>query len=274
MTHHYCVVGNPIAHSKSPLIHGLFAAHCGIDLEYGRAELPLDGFREAFTRLLQEQYRGCNVTAPFKGEVVPLCRQISDRARLAQAVNTVIRLPDGSLRGDNTDGVGLVTDLSRNLQHRLQDKRILIAGAGGAARGILPSLLESRPAQVVISNRTHARAEQLAAALSAYGPLAARPYTELDSRFDLIINATSASFGSDVPPVPGHCIDGDTVCYDLVYSDEPTAFLRWCESRGAGALHDGLGMLVEQAAESFYLWEGVRPDNSAAIIQQLRNTAP
>lgn len=270
MTHRYCVVGNPVTHSKSPLIHRLFAEHTGADVDYGRVELPIEDFNHQLTKLLASGYNGCNVTVPFKADTVSLCAELSDRARLARAVNTVTRLPDGLLHGDNTDGAGLVTDLTVNLGHTLRGQRILIAGAGGATRGILPPLLGAAPAEIVISNRTHLRAQELASALAKEGQLSAVRYEQLQGRFDLIINATSASIGGEVPPIPSASIDSETICYDLMYSDEPTAFLCWGEAQGAQALHDGLGMLVEQAAEAFFGWEGIRPDNTADVIRRLR----
>lgn len=271
MTHQYCVVGNPVTHSKSPIIHRLFARHTGADIEYGRVELQREDFGVQLRALFERGYHGCNVTVPFKADAVTLCDELSDRARLARAVNTLVQLPDGRLYGDNTDGAGLVTDLKVNLAHPLVGKRILIAGAGGATRGILPPLLSESPAAIIISNRTHARAVELVEALSAHGPLSALPYDALDGHFDLIINATSASIGGEVPPIPTGCVTENTVCYDLMYSDEPTAFLCWGESLGAKDLHDGLGMLVEQAAEAFLLWERVRPDNTVDVIHRLRN---
>ena len=269
MMDRYVVFGNPIGHSKSPLIHRLFAEQTGEALDYNTLLAPLEDFtgcaREFFL-----QGRGANVTVPFKEEAYRLANALTERAQRAGAVNTLSKLADGSLLGDNTDGAGLVRDLTVNAGLSLAGKRILLLGAGGAVRGALEPLLAQQPASLVIANRTVEKAERLAELFDDLGPVSASGFDWLSEPVDLIINATSASLSGDVPPIAGSLVEpGKTFCYDMMYAKEPTAFCRWATEHGAAVAMDGLGMLVEQAAEAFYLWRGVRPD-SAPVLAELR----
>lgn len=270
MNDRYAVIGHPIGHSKSPQIHGLFAEQTGQKLRYEALLAPLDDF-PGFVRAFLAQGAGANVTVPFKEEAYRLADELTERARLAGAVNTFKRLDDGRLLGDNTDGAGLVRDLVSNAGLTLEGLRILLLGAGGAVRGVLGPLLDERPSALVIANRTSAKAEQLAADFARLGPVSAQPFETLTGRFDLIINGTSASLTGALPPLPAGLIElkpDQTFCYDMMYGAEPTAFCTWACAQGA-ATRDGLGMLVEQAAEAFALWRGVRPD-TAPVLTALR----
>lgn len=265
----YGVFGNPIGHSKSPLIHRLFAAQTGQDLSYEALLAPLDDF-PGFARAFFETGKGGNVTVPFKEQAYQLVDQLSERARRAGAVNTLHKLDDGRLLGDNTDGAGLVRDLTVNAGLDLAGKRILLLGAGGAVRGVLEPLLAHNPQALVIANRTVEKAEQLAREFADLGPVAASGFDWLSEPVDLIVNGTSASLAGERPPLDASLIQpGHTVCYDMMYGKEPTAFNRWAAEQGAARCIDGLGMLVEQAAEAFCLWRGVRPD-SAPVLAELR----
>lgn len=265
----YAVVGHPIAHSLSPRIHALFAAQTGQALSYGALDVPPERLAEQVRSFFAQGGRGLNVTVPHKQAVLPLTGRLSERARRALAVNTLALDRDGQLFGDNTDGIGLVRDLTENLQLTLAARRVLLLGAGGAARGILAPLLALGPRELVIGNRDPARAVQLAHEFAAEGAVRASEFPNLTGRFDLILNATAASLQADTPALPPGVLDGATVCYDLAYASEPTAFMRWSRQRGAAATHMGLGMLVEQAAESFHLWRSVRP-RTAPVLATLR----
>tara|TARA_R110001592_G_scaffold88878_4_gene261558 strand:+ start:360 stop:1187 length:828 start_codon:yes stop_codon:yes gene_type:complete len=269
MTDRYAVVGNPIGHSKSPAIHTAFAAQTGEDILYTALLLPLDGF-EHQARLFFEHGGGCglNITVPFKEDAYRLADDYTDRAKRAGAVNTLKKRPDGSLLGDNTDGAGLVLDLKRH-SVPLANRRILLLGAGGAARGVLQPLLEEMPAELVIANRTQSKAEQLAADFSDLGAIRASTFADLSGPFDLIINGTSASLGGDLPPLADTLVAANTVSYDMMYGAQPTVFNAWASALGAAQTIDGLGMLVGQAAESFYVWRGKRPD-VANVITMLK----
>lgn len=270
MTDHYAVIGHPIAHSKSPIIHAAFARQTRQDLEYGRLLGALDDFAGDVRRFLAEGGRGLNVTVPFKEQAWALADERSARAELAGAVNTLIRLADGRLRGDNTDGVGLVRDLSDNHGFDFKGTRVLMLGAGGAARGVLQPLLETGLARLVIANRTASKALELARLGASLGPVEGCGFDGLaGERFDLIINATSAGLADAVPAIPDDCLAPGGWTYDMLYGDRPTPFCRWGAEHGAARVLDGLGMLVEQAAESFRLWRGVRPD-TAPVIESLR----
>ena len=264
MADRYAVIGNPVAHSKSPWIHVEFARATGQDLEYDRIESPLDSFARTVDAFRAAGGRGANVTLPFKGEAFAYCATLSDRARAARAVNTLRFDPSGPF-GDNTDGIGLVTDLERNLGRALAGARVLLMGAGGAAQGVLAPLLERRPASLVIANRTAERARALA---RRFPKAAGGGYAELGGMaFDLVINATSSGLADEMPPLPAGVFAPGALGYDTVYGRD-TPFL--CAARAAGAAaSDGLGMLVEQAAESFLLWRGVRPP-TAAVLAALR----
>jgi len=273
MTDRYAVIGNPIAHSKSPLIHAAFARATGEDLSYGRILGSLAGFEDEARGFFAEGGRGLNVTVPFKERAWALVDTRSPRAEAAGSVNTLIPVPEGGLRGENTDGVGLVRDLGSNQGFRFSGSRVLLLGAGGAARGVLRPLLETGLAELVIANRTASKALDLAGSAAGQGPVLGCSLDELESiaggGFDLIVNATSAGLGGDVPSLPQACLSPGGWVYDMFYGDEPTPFCRWGDRRGAARVLDGLGMLVEQAAESFWLWRGRRP-STASVIEMLR----
>ena len=266
MTDRYAVMGNPIGHSKSPLIHTRFAQQTGQQLSYEALLVELDDFAAAVARFRAAGGKGLNVTVPFKQEAWALAGRRSQRAERAGAVNTLRLEDDGSLYGDNTDGVGLVRDLKENHAVALAGRRLLLLGAGGAVRGVLEPLLAERPAELVIANRTVAKADELAAAFADLGRVRASSFAALEGQqFDVVINGTAASLQGEVPPLPAGVLAADAVCYDMMYGKEPTPFLRWAAAAGATRALDGLGMLVEQAAESFYLWRGVRPATSPVI---------
>ena len=265
MTDRYAVIGNPVAHSKSPWIHAEFARQTRQDMDYGRLEAPLDGFARTLDAFRAAGGRGANVTLPFKEQAFAYCtHEMSARARAAAAVNT-LRFERDAVYGDNTDGVGLVTDLERNLGRAIAGRRVLLMGAGGAARGVLQPLLERRPAALRIANRTARRAQALADQFKdvrggGFGDLAGEA-------FDLVINATSAGMQDEAPPLPPGVFAPGAFAYDMVYGRD-TPFLASARAAGA-AVSDGLGMLVEQAAESFLLWRGVRPA-TAPVLAALR----
>ncbi|WP_127475264.1 shikimate dehydrogenase [Sulfurivermis fontis] len=270
MTDRYAVMGNPIAHSKSPYIHARFAEQTDQDLSYEAILVELGDFPAAVARFRAAGGLGLNVTVPFKQEAWALATRRSGRAERAGAVNTLRWEADGSLFGDNTDGVGLVRDLKDNHGVPLAGRRLLLLGAGGAVRGVLEPLLAERPATLTIANRTVAKAEELAAAFADLGPLQASSFAALaGQQFDVVINGTAASLQGEVPPLPDGILAPGAVCYDMMYGKEPTPFLRWAMAAGAAQAVDGLGMLVEQAAEAFFLWRGVRPA-SAEVIAALR----
>lgn len=269
MTDRYAVVGNPVGHSKSPRIQMAFAAQTGEDILYTAILAPLDGFADEARKFFLAGGRGLNVTVPFKEDAWRFATEHSDRALRAGAVNTLIWLADGQVRGDNTDGAGMVGDL-KDHGVGMSGKRILVLGAGGAVRGVLQPLLDEQPAEILIANRTVSKAEELARLFSDLGQVSACAFEEVSGDFDLIINGTSASLGGDLPPVPASCIGAHTVCYDMMYSNDLTVFNQWAQAQGAAQVIDGLGMLVGQAAESFWLWRGVRPD-AAAVLAELRD---
>lgn len=263
-------MGNPIAHSRSPAIHAAFARQTGEALRYQAVLVPLEGFADAVEAFRRAGGLGINVTIPFKEQAWTLARRRVPRAELAGAVNTLWFDDRGECHGDNTDGVGLVRDLLINQRARMAGRRLLLLGAGGAARGVLEPLLAEAPRELVIANRTVKRGEALAAIFAARGQVRACGFDVLRGQsFDLIINATSASLAGELPPLPDGLLVAGGWCYDMMYAAEPTPFLRWALAQGAGRAVDGLGMLVEQAAESFFIWRGVRPDTSP-VIQSLR----
>lgn len=264
----YGVFGNPIGHSKSPLIHRLFAEQTGQQLGYEALLAPLDDF-PAFARTFFVEGSGANVTVPFKEQALRLADELSPRARRAGAVNTLKKQADGSLLGDNTDGVGLVRDLSR-AGVSLAGKRVLLLGAGGAVRGVLEPFLAEAPAVLVLANRTLEKAEALAREFADLGRIYPSGFDWLEEPVDVIVNGTSASLGGEMPPIAPSLIEpGRTVCYDMMYGREPTRFCSWAQTQGAAQVRDGLGMLVEQAAEAFLLWRGVRPD-TAPVLERMR----
>jgi shikimate dehydrogenase len=262
-------MGNPVAHSQSPAIHTLFAKQTAQDIRYDAILVENTAFVPAVETFQQQGGRGLNITVPFKQEAWSLATQRSARAELAGAVNT-LSFSDGQILGDNTDGAGLVRDLQRHLVTGLKGKKILILGAGGAVRGVLSPLLEQQPECIFIANRTASKAEHLAELFSSYGNISGMGFDRLPHEpFDLIINGTAASLHGDVPAIPPATIDNHTCVYDMMYAALPTAFMQWAHEAGAGLCLDGLGMLVEQAAESFYIWRKVRPD-TLPIIENIR----
>jgi shikimate dehydrogenase len=270
MTDHYAVMGNPIAHSKSPRIHTLFAEQTGEDLDYRAILVEPDGFAGAVEEFRKQGGKGLNITVPFKEQAWSLATVRSPRAELAGAVNTLSLEQDGELRGDNTDGAGLVRDLLHNHGATLAGQRILLLGAGGAARGVLEPLLAERPALLVIANRTANKAVELARLFCDLGRTEGCGLDDVAGHsFDVLINATAASLSGEVPAIAGDTVTAGSWCYDMMYGDRPTAFMEWARDQGAMHVMDGLGMLVEQAAESFYIWRDVRPD-TAPVIEALR----
>lgn len=269
MTDLYTVVGNPIGHSKSPQIHNAFAAQTRQDLLYTATLVPLDGFADAAEKFFRHGGMGMNITVPFKEDAYRFASDYSEHARRAQAVNTLKKLDDGTIYADNTDGIGLVRDLTVNHNIELAGKRILLLGAGGAVRGVLQPLLEQKPSELVIANRTLSKAEALAADFADLGTVSASAFDSLNGTFDVVINGTSASLAGDVPPLPAAVLTPATVCYDMMYSNGLTAFNLWAHNQGVQKTIDGLGMLVEQAAAAFGLWRGVQPE-TAAVMQSLR----
>lgn len=272
MTDRYAVIGNPISHSKSPLIHHAFAEQLDQDLLYTAELIPLDGLNQGLKVLQTQGFKGINVTVPFKEQVWQLLTNKSEQAALAGAVNTVIFNDDGSSYGDNTDGTGLCRDLVDNHSIQLSGCRILLLGAGGAARGVISPLLKHKPSEIVIANRTVSKAQTLANIFREFGNTSANSFEDLSGQFDLIINATSASLQGDVPPIPITTLKPTTCCYDMMYAATDTAFIQWAKANNITRTFDGLGMLVEQAAEAFYLWRGLRPDTSS-VMATLRQQA-
>lgn len=267
---HYAVVGNPVGHSKSPFIHHFFARQTEQQISYKAWELPLDNFASSVKGFFADaDNKGLNVTVPFKEQAFELCRHVSPRARLAGAVNTLYLNGQGELAGDNTDGLGLVTDLVQNHKVTLRNKKILILGAGGAVRGVLQPILSEQPSRVVICNRTLSRIDTLIERFETVATIEKSSFEAVCGEFDIVINGTSASLSGDVPPLPQSVFGAATICYDMMYSLEPTAFNAWAAAHGASRCIDGLGMLVEQAAEAFAIWRGIRPE-TAALIQVLR----
>lgn len=270
MTDLYAVMGNPIAHSLSPRIHDWFAQQTGQDLRYEARLVAVDGFANAVAAFREEGGKGLNITVPFKQEAWKLATTRSPRAERAGAVNTLVIGENDSLYGDTTDGVGLLRDLAGNLGLNLAGMDILLLGAGGAVRGVLEPLLAQGPRRLLIANRTAERAATLAADYRTLGAVEGCGFDGLAGQdFDLVINGTAAGLQDEVPAIPGTVLKTGGCGYDMMYGTEPTAFVRWCREHGAGRTADGLGMLVEQAAESFFLWRGVRP-GTAPVIARLR----
>ncbi len=271
----YAVAGNPVAHSRSPSIHALFAAQTGQTLDYGRLLCPLDGFKATLTEFVQQGARGCNVTVPFKFEAFEMAARHTPRAVLAHAANT-LRFDseaDGGWLADNTDGVGLVRDITANAGVPLQGRRVLLLGAGGASAGVLGPLIEQRPRELVLANRTVDKARALVERHQAWATqhgvaLQARDLTDAGEGFDVLINGTAASLGGGEVPVGAQALKPGSLALDMMYGPAAQPFLDWARAQGAMA-RDGLGMLVEQAAESFALWRGVRPD-TRPVLAQLR----
>ena len=282
----YAVVGNPIAQSKSPQIHSYFAQQAGEELMYETLLSPLEDFVGTVKAFREGNGMGLNVTVPFKQEAYELADELSDYAKNAGAVNTLVFRADGSIYGTNTDGVGLVRDLVENHRSLIQGKRILLLGAGGAVRGVMQPLLMQMPKQIFIANRTPERAIELAADMQKIAAeeasqqasqlgknspceLAGGGFEDIldfgNGEFDLIINGTAASLQGIMPPIPESCLASGVHCYDMMYGGRPTAFENWCEDQGAAKVMNGLGMLVEQAAESFSIWRGKMPDTKPVL---------
>ena len=269
MTDLYAVIGNPIAHSKSPIIHQAFAKQLGQDIAYSARLIELDNLAAGLQQLQAEGFKGINVTVPFKEQVWQLIEHKSIRASLAGAVNTVIFHPDGQRYGDNTDGIGLCRDLVDNNQITLSQRRILLLGAGGAAKGVIQPLLDYQPTELVIANRTVSKAQELAETFATYGTVNASSFEDITGEYDLIINATSASLHGEVPPIASSVLSANSSCYDMMYGTSDTAFIQWAKAQGVTKTMDGLGMLVEQAAEAFRIWRGIKPQTQS-VIKQLR----
>jgi shikimate dehydrogenase len=264
----YAVIGNPIEHSKSPQVHALFAQQTGQAMQYERLLAPIDSFAESVHAFIVQGGRGANVTVPFKLEAFALAQELTPRAQAAGAVNTLSFSADG-IKGDNTDGIGLVRDITLNAGVPLRNRSVLLLGAGGAARGVILPLMEENIAGLVIANRTQPRAMELAQQFSYSGvPVSTVAFEQLDQCFDVIINATSASLDSALPPLPDGVFGPETLAYDMMYGAQPTIFMQHA-ARHDAAVRDGLGMLIEQAAESFFIWRGVRPE-TAPVYQWLR----
>ena len=266
----FAVFGNPIKQSKSPIIHTLFAQQYAQHIEYRAVRVELDDFVQATNLFFEGGGAGLNITVPFKHEAFALAHRNSERSLRAGAVNVLTLADDGLIDGDNTDGIGLIRDLIANLGWTVQGLRVLLVGAGGAARGVLEPLLRERPRELLVVNRTADRAAELAVEFAGIGPLEGGAFDLIGTRqFDLIINATSAGLSGAVPELPSSMLTERSCCYDMVYGAEPTPFLRWSADHAAGAVSDGLGMLVEQAAEAFYIWRQLRPE-TRPVIDQLR----
>jgi len=263
----YCVFGNPIEHSRSPFIHHTFAKQTNQNIDYQKKLVPLNSFSGAVTAFIKQEGKGANITVPFKEEALALADELSDRARLAGAVNT-LTFKNDKVYGDNTDGEGLVQDLIRN-KVSLASSRILLLGAGGAARGVLLPLLSQSPSSITVANRTERKAELLCQHF-ADSRVTASSFLDVEGKqFDLIINATSASLSGGVPAISETVINNTVTCYDMVYGKDKTPFLKWAKKHGAANIIDGLGMLVGQAAVSFSIWRDVSPE-TLPVIEQLR----
>jgi shikimate dehydrogenase len=268
----YAVIGNPVAHSKSPLIHAAFARETGQEMRYEAILAPEDEFAAIVAGFRQRGGKGLNVTVPFKLSACKVANRLTERADAAQAVNT-LALGHAGILGDNTDGVGLVRDIADNLKFPLRSARILLMGAGGAARGVLLPLLQNQPRVLVIANRTRPKAVELQQWFSRYGVVVSVDYSDLEGqKFDLVINSTSASLKGELPALPTGVFANESLAYDMMYGTGRTPFLKFAQEQGAARLADGLGMLVEQAAESFFVWRGMRP-KTAPVIEMLRSVA-
>ena len=261
----YAVFGNPIAHSQSPLVHSLFAKQVGIDLEYRAIQVDIGGFEQAVSGFQANGGNGLNVTVPFKLNAWKIADELTDRAQLAGAVNTLF-FQDNSIKGDNTDGAGLVKDIELNLNVALTESKILVIGAGGAVRGVLAPMLEKQPESITISNRTKGKADALVEMFAEYGTVSSTTLEQANlDRYDIVINATSTGIHGEVPSVSPQVFRGVSLVYDMMYGKNPTKFMQWAGQNSGAQISDGLGMLIEQAAESFKIWHGVMPQTSAVI---------
>ncbi|HIC46673.1 MAG TPA: shikimate dehydrogenase [Methylophaga aminisulfidivorans] len=270
MTDKYAVIGHPIKHSKSPFIHAEFAKQCQQDIEYTAIEVPLDSLASSLQQLRDVlKLKGINITVPFKEQAWELADNLSDRAQRAGAINTLMFENNGSMFGDNTDGIGLCRDLE-NHDVSLKDKRVLLIGAGGAARGVIAPLMTYQPTELFIANRTASKAKKLAELFADLGQIQGGGFSEVNNHFDVIINATAASLQGEVPDLPASIFTEQSCCYDMMYANTDTAFIAWAKKHNVSKTVDGLGMLVEQAAEAFYLWRKIRPD-TGSVMQKLRD---
>ena len=268
----YAVFGNPIKHSKSPQIHTLFAEQTKQSMIYTAELAEIGQFESAVKNFIDNNGKGLNITVPFKEDAWRLADLHSDRAKRAGAVNTLKLVQHGKLYGDTTDGVGLVRDLSQNNHISLEDKAVLIIGAGGAVRGVIEAILEARPASLLIANRTAEKAVQLSDDFSDLGNISGCGLDEINNkRFDIVINGTSASLQGDLPAIPETVFDEHACSYDMMYANQATVFMQWSKENGAAHVFDGLGMLVEQAAEAFYIWREVRPE-TVSVIEKIRDS--
>lgn len=267
----YAVFGNPVTHSRSPQIHAEFAAATSQNLSYEKQLVAIDGFEVAADEFFASGGKGLNITLPFKQEAYSYAARLTSRARRAGAVNTLTMQADGTVIGDTTDGAGMVADMVQNLGWQIRAKRVLVLGAGGAVRGILAPLMAEQPQHVVIANRTLEKALQLSKGFSELGYILGCGFDMLPGQeFDLVINGTSASLAGGMPPLPDDLIPSGSACYDMMYAAEPTPFMKWGQRLGADTA-DGLGMLVEQAAESFYIWRQVKPQTATVIAAQRKS---
>jgi shikimate dehydrogenase len=262
----YAVTGYPIKQSRSPFIHSLFARQTGQQLRYQLLEVTPENLAAEIKRFFAEGGKGLNVTSPHKQAMYAMVKYRTPRAELAGAVNTVMPMQDGELMGDTTDGVGLLNDLDHNLKFDIKNKRVLLLGAGGAARGVIAPLLQHQLKELVVANRNVRRAVQLAEHFNHLGSITSVGFTDLDGEFDLIINATSASLHGEMPTLPSTIVGEKTLCYDMAYGTGDTVFTSWAKQLGAARTAQGWGMLVEQAAESFFLWRGVRPATMPVLL--------
>ncbi|MBT5031492.1 MAG: shikimate dehydrogenase [Proteobacteria bacterium] len=265
----FAVIGDPIEHSLSPRIHTLFAAQAGIDLEYRKLRVHATELQRDIETFFTNGGTGLNITVPHKQTVFKLCKSLTPRAQLAGAVNTLY-LEDGKLAGDNTDGVGLVRDISNNLRVTCRNSKLLIIGAGGASRGILEPLLALSPGSIDIANRTHSKAVELVSLFQHLGKIRALSFSELSIEYDVVVNASSSSLQDDIPAIPEHCLTKSELAYDLMYASTATPFMAFAAQAGAQQQSDGLGMLVEQAAEAFSIWHGYKPETQS-VIASLRS---
>lgn len=266
----YAVFGNPIRHSKSPEIHAAFASQSDQNMVYRTHLVEAGLFDESASRFFANGGKGLNITVPCKVDAFRFANTLSERARRAGAVNTLALQDDGRIYGDNTDGAGIVRDMLGNLAWEVGNRRVLILGAGGAVRGILGPLLARKPSHVVIANRNVDKARDLAREFAELGEVRGCSYEGLaGSQFDIVINGTSASMSGQLPPLPPQLLSDSACCYDMMYAANPTPFMHWAAGEAAWAVSDGLGMLVEQAAESFCIWRGIRPE-TAPVIEQIR----
>jgi len=254
----YGVVGNPISHSKSPSIHQAFSLQTKQSIEYKPFLVAVESFEQAIADFISSGVSGVNVTVPFKEKAWAIATKLSKCAELAGAVNT-LSFKDGDIFGDNTDGLGLVNDLKNNYGFDFEGKTVLVLGAGGAVRGVLGPIIQENPASITIANRTLSKAEQLKQVFAKDYSISTSGFSDLDTRFDLIINGTSASLNNELPPIPEVVVGSHSVLYDMMYSNQTTTFNQWGQALNAGNTIDGLGMLVEQAAEAFYIWRAIRP---------------